>query len=95
MHGCEEVSFNYSKSWEFELTIVNAGTEILYTDQQRELLEITVTHDGTIDDPDMELTTLELIFENSSSEPLTTDEANAIFTLMMALELLKKVLILW
>jgi hypothetical protein len=75
----EEVSFNYSKSWTFELTIVNAGTEILYTDQQRELLEFTVTHDGTIDDPDMELTTLELIFENSSSEPLTTDEANAMF----------------
>jgi hypothetical protein len=77
--GTESAVWFENKGGQFVLTGINTAPGTIYTDEISDVLQITLTHNGTSDEPDLELTSLELIFEESDDDPLTTDEANNMF----------------
>jgi hypothetical protein len=63
---------------QFALATSDTAPAALYQGQTDDMLKITATHRGCLGDVDMELATLDLLFEESAGDPLTTAEANAL-----------------
>jgi len=63
---------------QFALATTDTAPASLLQGQADDLLKVTTTHKGRTGDADMELATLELLFEESAGDNLTTAEANAI-----------------
>jgi FG-GAP-like repeat len=63
---------------QFALATADTAPTIMEDEEVDDLLEIVMTHNGQTGDTSAELATLELLFEESASDPLTTAEANAL-----------------
>ncbi|MDH5695717.1 MAG: hypothetical protein OEZ00_03810, partial [Dehalococcoidia bacterium] len=63
---------------QFALATSDTAPATLYQGQTDDMLKITTTHRGCSGDVDIELATLDLFFEESLGDPLTTTEANAL-----------------
>jgi VCBS repeat protein len=63
---------------QFALVTTDSAPTILNDGVADDVLKIVFTHNGTTDDRDMELATIELLFEESPGVPLSVADANAI-----------------
>ncbi len=63
---------------QFALATMDTAPATLHQGQMADMLKITATHRGRSGDTDLELSTFELLFEETEGDPLTSAEANAI-----------------
>lgn len=73
----DEISWWQNRGGQFALATTDTTVPVLLQGTRDDLLEVVATHKGRSGDTDMELATLDLLFEESASDPLSTSEANA------------------
>ncbi len=74
----DKVAWYENKGGQFALTTTDTAPATLDQGTTDDMLKIVATHRGRTGDTDLELVTLDLIFEESASDTLTSAEANAI-----------------
>lgn len=72
------VSYWDNRGGQFALATADTSGNTLGNSVTKSLLTITATHNGKAGEQDLELTTLEILFEETPGVPLTTSEANSI-----------------
>jgi hypothetical protein len=73
-----DITWYKNRGGQFKLATTDSATTTVIEGQMDDILTIVVTHDGRTSDTDIELASLELLFEQSAGVPLTSAEANAI-----------------
>lgn len=74
----DEIAWWENAGGQFSLATTDTAPVALGQNASDDSLKIIATHEGRSGDTDMELATLELLFEESASDPLSTSEANAL-----------------
>ncbi len=74
----DDISWWENKGGQFKLPTTDSAPATITDGEMDDVLKIITTHSGRTDDTDMELATLDLLFEESAGDPLTSAEANAI-----------------
>lgn len=75
---CGDITWWENRGGQFDLATTDTAPDWILEGVSDDMLKIVATHKGRAGDTDMELTTLELLFEESEGNPLSSDEANAI-----------------
>ena len=73
-----EIAWWENLGGQFALATTDTAPTHLASGETDDLLKIIMTHNGRSGDGDEELATLELLFEESEGDPLTSAEANAV-----------------
>ena len=73
-----KIAWYENQGGQFALATTDTAPAVLLQGDTSDLFEIVMTHRGIAGDRDEELATLELQFEESSGDPLSTDDANAL-----------------
>ncbi|MDY7080488.1 MAG: FG-GAP-like repeat-containing protein, partial [Chloroflexota bacterium] len=76
--GVDDIAWWENRGGQFALATTDTAPMHILPGQLDDMLQITMTHLGRSGDADEELATLDLLFEESAGDPLTTAEANAI-----------------
>jgi hypothetical protein len=74
----DQIAWYENRGGQFALATTDTAPAALLQEGSSDLLEIVMTHRGRAGDSDEELATLELLFEETAGDPLTTSEANAL-----------------
>jgi len=74
----DKIAWYENKGGQFALPTTDAAPARLYEDETDDMLKVVATHRGRSGDTDMELVTLELLFEETPADPLSSAEANAL-----------------
>jgi hypothetical protein len=74
----DRIAWYENRGGQFALATADTAPMLLLQGDTSDLLEIVMTHRGRAGDSDEELATLELLFEETAGDPLTTTEANAL-----------------
>ncbi len=74
----DRIAWYENRGGQFALTTTNQAPATLMQGQIDDVLKIVVTHRGRSGDTDLELATLDLLFEESAGNPLSSSEANAL-----------------
>jgi len=74
----DDVSWWRNEGGQFGLPTTDVSPANLGNSVTAELLQIDAAHNGRTGDPDLELATLELLFEETAGDPLTSAQANGI-----------------
>ncbi len=77
-HGDHKVAWYENKGGHFAFTTADTGPAEIESGESDDVLKIVVTHRGRAGDIDVELATLDFLFEESPGNPLTSVQANAI-----------------
>ena len=77
--GDDKFAWYENGGGQFALETVDTARFGIVEGLQNDVLTITARHRGRAGDADVELTSFELLFEESPGDPLTTAEANALF----------------
>ena len=72
----DKIVWYENRGGQFALITTDTAPGTIIAGQQGDLLRIVAIHRGRSGDTDAELTTFELLFEESAGDPLTTAEAN-------------------
>jgi hypothetical protein len=75
--GNDTVAWWENRGGQFALPTTDTAPASITIADVADALAITVTHQGRVGDRALELTALELLFEETAGDPLTTAEANA------------------
>ena len=76
--AAEGIAWWENRGGQFSLTTTDAIMTAIRDGEAHDLLKIVVTHRGRAGDPDVALVSLDLLFEESEGDPLTTAEGNAL-----------------
>jgi hypothetical protein len=74
----DDITWWENRGGQFGLDTADTSPDGIASGGVDDLLRITVRHNGRTGDGDIELSSLELLFEESAGDPLTTAEANAL-----------------
>lgn len=75
----DELSVWRNRGGQFALATTDLTTGSLGNSVTAALLEIEMTHNGQAGEPNVELASLDLLFEETAADPLTGSQANSIF----------------
>lgn len=73
-----DVSWFPNRGGQFGLATTNSSPVSLANSTTDDMLKIVATHNGHVGERDLELTSFELLFEETAGDPLTSAEANSI-----------------
>jgi hypothetical protein len=76
--GANDITWWDNRGGQFALVTSKTAPVSLIAGHITDVLKITMAHRGRTGDTDAELATLELLFEESPGDPLTSNEANAV-----------------